>query len=95
MICVLNDELNTLQTAKQTAYCTNCLFVSNRQQLSTLLYLPLASRCCLAGAWLVAAVAIAASNGRELRNTDTSLQARIRIRLGYGRDTYPRHVRVT
>ena len=38
---MLKDKLNTLQTDKHTTHCTICLFVSNRQQLSTLLYLPL------------------------------------------------------
>jgi len=48
MIHVLNSELNTSQTATQTTCCTNCLFsclcVSNRQQLSESLYMPLRFR---------------------------------------------------
>ena len=35
------DKLITLRTVKQTIHCTNCLFMIKRQQLSTLLYLPL------------------------------------------------------
>ena len=42
---VLKNELITLQTAKQTAHCTSCLFsclfVTKRQQLSALLYMSL------------------------------------------------------
>ena len=45
-VCVSKDELITLQTAKQTAHCTSCLFscmfVIKRQLLSALLYMPLA-----------------------------------------------------
>jgi len=45
-VCVSKDELITLQTAKQTAHCTSCLFscmfVTKRQLLSALLYMPLA-----------------------------------------------------
>jgi hypothetical protein len=44
MISVSKDELKALQTTKQTTHCTNCLFsclcVPNKQQSSTLLYLP-------------------------------------------------------
>jgi hypothetical protein len=44
MICESKDELNVLQTDKKTSHYTSCLFsclhVSNRQQSSTLLYLP-------------------------------------------------------
>ena len=47
-VCVLNDELIILQTAKQTTHCTSylfsCLFMIKRQQLSVLLYLPLLKR---------------------------------------------------
>jgi hypothetical protein len=47
MIYVSQKELNVLQTDKQTNHCTSCLFsclcVSNRQQLSTLLYMPSSS----------------------------------------------------
>jgi hypothetical protein len=43
MIYVSKEVLNVLQTDKQTNHCTSCLFsclyVLNRQQLSTLLYL--------------------------------------------------------
>ena len=50
MIYVSKDELNILQTAKQTTRCTNCLFsclcVSNRHQLSKLLYMPLGHVQC-------------------------------------------------
>jgi len=46
MIYVPKDGLNILQTVKQTTRCTSCLFswlcVSNRQQPSILLYMPLA-----------------------------------------------------
>ena len=37
---VSKDELNTLQTAKQTVCSTSCMFVSNRQQLHIQLYFP-------------------------------------------------------
>jgi hypothetical protein len=44
MVYVSKDELNALHTDKQTNHCTSCLFrclyVSNRQQSSTLLYMP-------------------------------------------------------
>jgi len=50
-VCVWEDELITLQTAKQTTHCINCvfsyLFVSKRQQLSLLLYLPLEGNSCI------------------------------------------------
>ena len=41
MIYVSNNELNTSQTANTTTHHTRCLFVTNRQQLSRLLHLPL------------------------------------------------------
>ena len=41
---VCDDKLMALQTAKQTVHCTSslfsCLFVSKKQQLSPLLYVP-------------------------------------------------------
>jgi len=45
-VCVSKDELITLQTAKQTAHCTSCvfssMFMTKRQLMSALLYMPLA-----------------------------------------------------
>ena len=38
---VLGAGLNILETAKQTTHYTSCLYVTNREQLSKLLYMPL------------------------------------------------------